>query len=859
VSLDEREIENQYSTFCALVETFTPDEAVQRLRTFRIPEEVIERIVARHRADVLQVRLLDEPHSVVVDNRMTWYGGPRPGDVHWPAVERMLRARVTPKDLMQVDQASTKIVGMLDHPYTPSFRTYGLVVGYVQSGKTTNFTAVMAKAADRRYRLFIVLSGVHNALRRQTQVRIHHDLVAHNRERWYEMTTPEEDFRDRSGAAAYFSARNQHTVLVVKKNAAVLRKLARWLEEARPQLENCPTLIIDDEADQSTIATARINPLLARVMKTFPKVAYIGYTATPFANLLTDPANREDFYPRHFVVNLPRSDGYYGPEVLFGRDILDNEDAADVPGGYDMMRQVPAEEVGRLRPPPAGAGGSTFQPAVTPSLATAIEYFVLATAARRVRARGNPHSTMLLHTTVQTVAHSDFQRVVDEFRRELRADLEAGRAARLASLRATWESELRRVPAAEFDETPVAFDDLLSHAAAVAGETRVIVDNSRSRDRLDYESSRVTAIAIGGNTLSRGLTLEGLVVSFFVRAVSAYDTLLQMGRWFGYRDGYADLPRIWLTDELNDWFRHLATVEAEMRRDIDRYMVENVTPEVFAVRIRNHRTLAITAAAKMKNAVRVSASYGGQLVETRYFKVGQDAGEWLSGNERAARDLVARARETGTTLFVESNRACFADVPVDAVTDFIATYEFHEKSYDCRRRSLLEYIAKRNADDALLRWDVGIIGSRREGARRYNFGADIAVGMVTRARLAGTPDHAADIKTLTSRRDELVGLRIDTDVNKLGHRQILDLRQEQRPGVGLVLLYPIDPLSETTTQGRRPLAASHGVVMGVAFIFPEPPRNRADSTVEYEYYSADLSNLYVEEDDVEALEGEEEE
>lgn len=856
MSLDEHELDVQYSTFEALVNTFTPEEAAQRLRMFRIPDEVIARILERHQRETAKIRTLKDPRAVVDASRGRWYTGPHDGDVNWPTFAAMLRDErgMSEENIDLLDRASSKIVAMLDHPATTSFTTYGLVVGYVQSGKTTNFTAVMAKAADRGYRLFIVLSGIHNALRRQTQVRISSDLVSRNPARWYEVTRPEHDFRLGGGAAAFVAAQGQHVLLVVKKNAVVLRKLYRWLDGARQQLEQCPTLIIDDEADQSTVATKKINPLLAKVVGTLPKAAYVGYTATPFANLLIDPANHEDFYPRHFVVNLPKTDGYYGTEILFGRDAFDDEDAANVPGGFDMIREVPIDEVDLLRPP---QGGGVDRLAVTPSLERAIEYFVLATAARRVRKRGNPHSTMLLHTSVQTAVHAELRDRVCAFLTALRSAVTGGDNERLGAMRDLWADETHRVPAADLGEIPVGFDELRGHLADVVHDVKVIVDNSRSNDRLDYESGPVTAIAIGGNTLSRGLTLEGLVVSFFVRAVSAYDTLLQMGRWFGYRDGYADLPRIWLTDELREWFRHLATVEAEIRRDIDRYMEDGVTPETFAVRIRNHPKLAITTAAKMKNAVEVSSSFGGLLLETRYFRVGADAREWLAANESAARRLVTRAIDAGATpMRPASDRVYLAGVSGDAVKDFVSEYQFHPKSYDLRTSAIVEYIEQRNAKGALVDWTVGIIGSRRAGATRYAFADGLDVGMVVRARL-DSPDDAADIKTLTSRRDELVDIDVPDDAGTLSHRRILQLRAEQRPDTGLLLLYPIDPESRSDTLGRKPLFAPHDVVVGVALVFPEP--RGADATVKYTYFSADLSDVYVEEDDLDALEGDEDE
>lgn len=859
--LDEHDLDEQYLAFLDLMEKRTPHEAANTLRLLRIDEEVIRTILEHHEQQVLKVRELDEPRSVVMANRLTWYAGPRPDDDNWPAVRRMLESRNWNSDnLRLLDDASTKIVACLDHPGSDSFKTYGLVVGYVQSGKTTNFTAVMAKAADRGYKLFIVLSGIHNSLRRQTQLRLVDDLISHNPKLWHQLTTPDDDFRPTGGPAALVAAQGQHVLLVVKKNAAVLRRLLRWLRSGREHLGAAPAIIIDDEADQSTVATKRINPLIADIMETLPKVAYVGYTATPFANLLIDPAATNDFYPRHFVVNLPKTDGYYGPEVLFGRDVLDHEDPADAEGGFDMIRRVPDDEVAELRPRTASAAAD-FEPALTASLENAIEYFFLATAARRRRGTGVEHSTMLLHTSVQTMVHEQFRRLVEGFRSRLLHDLRSGSAARLQALKAIWEEECGRVAAEDFNEVAVPFSEIAVALAEIVETTRVIVDNSRSADRLDYTAGRVTAIVIGGNTLSRGLTLEGLVVSFFVRAVSAYDTLLQMGRWFGYRAGYADLPRIWLTDELNEWFRHLATVEAEMRRDIDRYMVEDVNPETFAVRLRAHPKLAITAKAKMKHAVKAYASYGGQLAETRYFKVDDKAKSWLADNESAAQELVRRLAAEGVPLRSPSDdHVFFEGATVEAVLEFVRSYRFHEKSIDCDSDKLAKYIDKRVAVGSLLQWDIGIVGNRWKGATRYRFSPAIEVGMVRRARLDKTPDDAADIKTLTSGRDEAIDIDVEGGASTLSRDRIRKLRAEVRPDTGLLLLYPIDPVSQpANVKGRAPLNAPHAVVIGVAFVFPKP--RDEDSAVEYEYYSADLSelaDLYIETEDLDALEGDDE-
>lgn len=855
--ISDDEIEQLYSVFLRFAESMTPHDAVKSLKMFGADEAVIRAVRTKHEAESLRIRELDEPPSVFLNGRPTWYTGPdTENDKNWPALVTSMRNKsFGDTNIESIDESSTKIVALLDHPKQDEFRTRGLVVGFVQSGKTTNFTAVMAKAADRGYKLFIVLSGIHNALRRQTQIRLVNDLVDANPGQWHQVTSETHDFVPPPNPKAFFAVKDQCLLLVVKKNATVLRKLSKWLGSAGEYLEKCPTLIIDDEADQSTVATAKINPLLFDVLNKFPQVGYVGYTATPFANLLIDPSVDEDFYPRDFIVNMPQPVGYHGTEVLFGRNLLDGEDPEDLPGGFDMIREVPEDEVHELKPKNKKEA-AFFEPAITNSLRAAVEWFWLATAARRVRGGGNPHSTMLVHTTTETRVHEAFMEPLQALRTRMLQRLDSGDPSFFRRLRATWDEETARVPASGFREEKVPFDDVLGELREVVRDTRVIIDNYRSKDRLNYEAGPVTAIAVGGSTLSRGLTLEGLVSSLFVRAVSAYDTLLQMGRWFGYRNHYADLPRIWMTDELAGWFKHLATVEADMRQDINRYMTSNETPLTFAIRLRSHPKLSITSKAKMTSAVLAHAAYGGQLVESRFFDVSDSGRAWLAVNASAARALVAAAGESGMrNEDVRKQTALFTDVPYGSIIDFLNTYEFHKDSPDGDRARLVNYITKRARAGALRRWSVAVIGNSRETTADCQLANEVTVRMVKRAKL-GQKDHdssdVADIKTLSSRRDETIDLTLSGAVPRT-HSEILQMRQEQRPDEGLLLIYPIEPVSDTGTSGRQPLAApTDDVVIGITILFPEPRPGGQDSDVEY--WSADLSNVAIEVEDDSVLE-----
>ncbi len=253
-------------------------------------------------------------------------------------------------------------------------------------------------------------------------------LVKHrpgNPTRWSQLTGLDRDFTKGNNAASYFGKSNRtHVLCVVKKNATVLRKLSEWLGSAADYLQDCPALVIDDEADQATVATKSINPLIREILDRLPKSAYVGYTASPFANLLINPSAENDLYPEHFIVNLPspKGQGYFGTEVLFGRYALDGEDPTEVDDGYDMIRDVPEDDVPLVRPLKR-ADVEGFAPEITETLQDAIQYFWLCTAARRVRGGGNPHNTMLIHTSVNTTVHNSFHAPLELQRKSLAATL----------------------------------------------------------------------------------------------------------------------------------------------------------------------------------------------------------------------------------------------------------------------------------------------------------------------------------------------------------------------------------------------------------------------------------------------------
>lgn len=836
----------------------TPQDAGKQLARM-IDAKAVHDALAEYETRTGRIRTLREPATLERKGLLDWYPGPSSEDRFWPILRRFLDSRGwSARDLQSLDDASTRVVSLLQPPGLGKIDTRGLVLGYVQSGKTANFTAVIAKAADVGYKFFLILSGITNSLRAQTQLRLERELVNLNSEDWFKLTFIDQDFRLGAGGNPDALLTGQQTLKVlgvVKKNATVLRRLRRWLASANKEvLNNCPILIIDDEADQATVNASgslerrtAINQLLLDILGVLPKVAYVGYTATPFANVFIDPSVPQDLYPRDFIVDLPLPPAYFGPERLFGREPLTQDEPESTFDGLDMIRRVADDEVLALRPPGLQARAS-FEPMLTPSLEQALRYFWLATAARTARGQAAEHSSMLIHTTLYTAVHARFQPLIERYCTELLRQLRRGEEKLFGELKALWTSEQARVPAAEVGETPTDFEILRPHLLPVLERTRVIVENSQSSQRLEYGEESKVQIVVGGNTLARGLTLEGLVVSYFVRATDAYDTLLQMGRWFGYRRGYADLPRIWMTNELKAYFFDLATVEREIRNDAKRYELEGLTPLDFAIRIRTHPALSITAKLKMQSAIECDVSYSNRRVQTILFRH-RDL-QWLRDNLQAAEALLAAARHEGLQPeFRGRGRIIFREVPAALILAFLTAYHFHENSVELRSDLMRAYIQAQNGLRELRTWNVVVMGRDSDSNQDLlTLGPDLQVHMLERSRLltgTATADYAS-VGVITTLSDTVADLNISPQT--LRGKTQAELQAMRPKRIGLLLLYPVWKDSQprgrenTPRNGvRAPLEAVENII-GVALVFPE-----AEKLTPQRYMTVDLSRLPREE------------
>ncbi|QDG52091.1 hypothetical protein FIV42_15470 [Persicimonas caeni] len=848
---------------------YAPEKARARLLRFVGDEAVVDKIAEEYRKRTRRFIKFTDPRVLEGQEHIeTWYPGPDFDTAWcWPAYKGLLHEKGWANSAIEsVDTATTKLMAYLPHPGEGDISTRGLVLGYVQSGKTANYTGLIAKAADIGYKLFIVLTGMTSSLRRQTQRRLHAELCAPNSENWNELTSATQDFQGVGNPDYMLNPRHPEgrILCVVKKNVYILDRLRKFFAQAKDDVKRgCPVVIIDDEADQASVNTRRkadersaINQRIVQLLETLPKSVYIGYTATPFANIFIDPTLPEDLYPRDFIFDLPRPRQYFGAERIFGREMIRYDDDEASYDGLDMLRDVPEEDAVRMQPPGRNERFE-FQPEMTPTLENALRYFVLASACRLARGQTNKHSSMLIHTTLYTYTHGQLQQLVAGYVREFEKEWTKYRADLSSELQTLWEQENARVTPADLqmEINEVSFDEIAEHIDEVFERCEVVVDNGQIGSGLNYNTEEAGVhIAIGGNTLSRGLTIEGLIVSYFIRTASAYDTLLQMGRWFGYRPGYEDLPRVWMTSELQDHFIHLATVEEEIRHDIRRYEKENKTPLDFAVRVQTHPKLAVTSRLKMQHVTLASASYSDSHIQTFQFK--HDDREWLQSNLEVTRELLEQVSGKHQSENQAGARWLYRNVDVEPVLEFLRQYQsLHE---DFENRLLINYVERELEHEGLQTWNIGIIGNQRLDS--LDIGADVTTHLVTRSRFRKI--QPANIKALTSRADRIIDLDWDGSLKSLNSESIKNMRNERQPDNGLLLIYPIDKDSEPANESklRHPLDAKEHII-GIGLSFPKskrPMRDYVKNNLDRVFEGEGLDESRPEEEDIAVSEDEQE-
>jgi len=781
-------------------------------------ESNIDAACEKVRSSIEDVEIL-RPCSLIKP-KDDWYPGPSATDLHWPALDAYLRneKKWNGTAIDSIDATSSEIVSLLDNPAKRNFRCRGLVVGYVQSGKTANMTAVIAKAVDAGYNLVVVLAGMTNKLRAQTQRRLQEDVINRHRHLWQLYTTNEDDgdFVIPPNGSFTMPVEGRAQLAVIKKITSRLRAFHKVIVDSPEAIRrDLKVLIIDDECDQASVNSGQedydmtaINEAIRMIIRALPAVSYVGYTATPFANVFINPfpPNQEeldDLYPEDFITSLPQPDSYFGPKEVFGTEPVDAENETEEEAGRDMIRFIPEGELAHICPAKSSEKES-FQPVVTESMKEAIHWFLGACAVRLFR-KQNKHMTMLVHTSPFVAQHRNMARAIESF-------LGCLKGGAMDGLFSTMEAEFSRVPGDQDHQQP-APGTLYNQIKEALGRVEVVVENGESELRLDYTGDPKIYIVVGGAVLARGLTLEGLCVSYFLRTSRQYDTLLQMGRWFGYRQGYEDLPRLWTTEELASNFRALARIEAEIREDIAQYKLNALTPRQFAVRVRQIPGMAITSASKMRHAYRTDISYSGRHVQTIRFDHQND--DVVAGNWKAAVSLI---NQVGAGAFVRAPKGFLAKgVPGEVVRKFFNGYDISRQHMDLRKELVLGFIDQES--DRWPGWNVAVIqpGSKDKSIRPLG---DLgAVTTVNRSRMKDLANGHADIKALMSKSDILIDADKRPDnISSMGWGEIKSVRNGEVP---LLILYPIKA-SSTAKDGStaRVDLEAVGDLLGVGIVFP---------------------------------------
>lgn len=801
----------------------------------------------------------------------SWYSGPKASMGEWPLYRKVLDARLPVAAVQGIDGSTTRILSRCANPKEPGDRRKGLVIGYVQSGKTANYAGLIAKAVDAGYRIVIVLAGMYTNLRAQTQIRLQADLNVNDATdkagvAWSLLTGRDSDIGPKINVGFVANPGNV-AIMIVKKHESRLANLARFLQSIPEETRrNRAVLIIDDESDQATPNTqsdrelvSTINQRIRDIWKEVRTGTYVAYTATPFANMFIDPNDEQDLYPDDFAMVLPRPDDYMGADSFF--NLTQTADSDEDEGIYALSRIVEPQEADLLVP--VGRNIAGFQPEITESLDDAIRWFIIATAIRQLRTGGASHSSMLLHTSHRVAAHALLKDAVTDFT----AALALNRDGEEAAFESVFTSEIDRAAHLRNGESRPEWEDIWAKVQEILGRLTVKIDNGLSQDRLIYpEDSPQFVIAIGGGTLSRGLTLEGLVVSFFLRTSNTYDTLLQMGRWFGFRPGYQDLVRVWVGPGLLEDYAHLAQVEREIRSEVAVLESEGKTPRDLAVRVRTHPgRLQVTSPGKMANTLVVQAGLGGTRRQTIYLDR-SDAG--TAASQAAAKQLVATAVSLGLPRFTQQSGSkaargsqVFVGLSNSDVIEFLHGYWVADSDPWLQESAMRDWLS---AHGSAVTWNLVLVsGPARLGNFEYSPGVE--VGRVSRAPLQEkfwTPDRlptnppagsdVVNIRALMSSPDSLLDLRVmaengvlqdpsgrldQADTNDMG--SVRSTRRALAPDTGVIILYVVHgdshPLPSSKT--RRDMSAKNDLI-GLGVIFPH-----AELEDDGEFIAADVRPL----------------
>ena len=667
----------------------------------------------------------------------------------------------------ELDDSTEKTLDKLESPLrVGQWDRRGLVVGHVQSGKTAHYTALAAKAIDAGYQIVIILAGIHNSLRSQTQERIDEELIGRDSTNnnqsilsgvgefdqrkgaprlpfiIWTCTTSEEngDFRPAIANQVYVPVgEGTRLVMVVKKNASILRQLTGWLRSLTPQPGQgripAPALIIDDEADNSSITTndmddpdndpTRINGLIRKLLISFDRISFVGYTATPMSNIFIRPEVDQkeclefgpDLFPSSFIIGLKAPSNYVGSAKVFGR-------IADDTAGFEEQEPLPMHvDIDDWQAwMPSGHRVGHHPSDLPASLKEALNYYILTCTIRSLRGHmaQKKHNTMLVHVTrfvaVQTRVEKAIESEIQSTINIILFGTEQNKNETKNKFKGIWKKlivekhlifaghlgdECKDLP--EWEEVWGAIPESISKIKVirVSGGTGDVLAYSRAQESLSL-------IAIGGDRLSRGLTLSGLTVSYYLRNSNAFDTMMQMGRWFGYRPGYIDLCRVYTPSQLLNQFKELTLTMDLFHEDLDYMAKSNKTPLEFGSRMREPSgTLRLTAANKMRTGELIRERFAGDCVEANHV---DRTGPQFESNYKAVHDLI---RTLGTPVR-SGNHFIWRTGAKEILTCLSQYSAYSDPRFYNQSAPLRQFISAQVEQGELIDWTVALISGLSE-------------------------------------------------------------------------------------------------------------------------------------------------
>jgi hypothetical protein len=657
---------------------------------------------------------------------------------YWNRLKKFYLERgvLPPKVVSILDDDTNDILDYSGNPELEgTWKRRGMVMGHVQSGKTTNYSALICKAADAGYRIIILLAGITNSLRQQTQERLDEAFIGKKSvfqaaaqqqlpiinfaaQRRFPVygTSRDRDF-SKQAAMTYgisLAALNEPIIFVTKKNKTTLERLRDWLKDQNlAEKIGEPLLMIDDEADNASINTAdspnqvtAINKAIREILAMFSRSTYIGYTATPFANIFIDPESEtemleDDLFPRDFIKALDPPTNYVGASRIFAED-------GDL--GETMIVSLDPEKDDFETILPLKHKRDWVLTELPDSLKDAVRAFIITRAVRVLRGQGEQHCSMMINVSrfndIQQTVHGLVYSYLERLRNSITINSGLGATA-------LKDEEIYRISdtySNRFLGIEYNFLDILPALATGVNSISVRTINMRG-GVLDYSKHKVSGlhvIAIGGLALSRGLTLEGLTVSYILRNASASDTLMQMARWFGYRPDYEDICRLYLPEQSADHYEFITGSIEELRSEIKRMESIQMTPKDFGLRVRhNPAAIRITAANKMRTAtaMRIAQDFSGRHIE----------GHVLYNDDKINKEHIALIRNLlkscGAPTIRNDRFLYWKKINVSKVFPFIRQFRFpeaHEFLGPISDRSLLvDYISDRVEAD-LNEWDIAV-------------------------------------------------------------------------------------------------------------------------------------------------------